>query len=106
MDLTTLQAFRQEVYACFERAGDALFNTIDGLITESQAKSFPELSLSPSFSRSWSSLYKAFQRGRLDRKLLQDIFLKYMLPSERDERLVLGIDATPIERPFSETSPD
>jgi hypothetical protein len=49
MDLTTLQEFRQEIYNSFERAGDSLFNTIDALISESQAQSFPELSLSAFF---------------------------------------------------------
>ncbi len=67
MDLTTLQEFRQEIYNSFERAGDSLFNTIDALISESQAQSFPELSLSPFFLRSWSSLYKAFKRGQINR---------------------------------------
>src|SRR5437763_16539161 len=68
MDLTTLQEFRQEIYNSFERAGDSLFNTIDALISESQAQSFPELSLSPFFLRSWSSLYKAFKRGQINRE--------------------------------------
>ena len=66
MNLTTLQAFRHAIYECFERAGDALFNTIDALLTEDQARSFPELSLSPSFPRRWPSLYEAFEDGRID----------------------------------------
>jgi hypothetical protein len=40
MNLTTLQEFRQEIASCFERAADGLFNTIDALITETQAQSF------------------------------------------------------------------
>jgi hypothetical protein len=59
MNLTTLQQYREEVYGCFDRAGDSLFNTVDALITESQAKSFVELSLSPFFERKWPSLYEA-----------------------------------------------
>lgn len=106
MDLTTLQEFRQEIYTCFEQAGDALFNTVDALISESQAQSFPELSLSAFFLRSWSSLYKAFKRGSINREKLQNIFIKYIPDSSEERRLLLGIDATPIERPFSETSPD
>lgn len=106
MDLTTLQEFRQEIYTSFERAGDALFNTVDALISESQAQSFPELSLSAFFLRSWSSLYKAFKRGSINRERLQNIFIKYIPDSSEERRLILGIDATPIERPFSETSPD
>jgi hypothetical protein len=106
MDLTTLQEFRQEIYTSFERAGDSLFNTVDALISESQAQSFPELSLSAFFPRSWSSLYKAFKRGSINREELQNIFIKYIPLPFTEKRLILGIDATQIERPFSRTSPD
>ena len=106
MNVTTLQQFRQEVYACFGKAADALFNTVDALISESQAQSFPELSLSEFFPRSWSSLYKAFKRGSINPKLLQDTFIKYLVMPSLTKRLIIGIDATPIERPLSETSPD
>ncbi len=37
------------MYGCFSRAVDALFNTVDALVTETQVHSFPELSLSPFF---------------------------------------------------------
>src|SRR5215470_7030832 len=80
MNLNTLQGFRHEVYGCFTRAADALFNSVDALLTETQAQSFPELSLSP-----W--------------------FVRYLLAAE-GERLWLGIDASSIERPQSKTSPD
>jgi hypothetical protein len=103
MDITTLSHIREEIYRSFDRARDALFNTVDALIAETQAKSFAELSLSPFFMRKWPSLYEAFEDGRIDRKRLREIFLKY-LPTE--SRLILGADATPIERPFSRTSPD
>jgi DDE superfamily endonuclease len=106
MDLTTLQEFRQEIYTSFDRAGDGLFNTVDALISESQAQSFPELSLSAFFPRSWSSLYKAFKRGCINREGLQNIFIKYIPTPSAGKRLILGIDATQIDRPFSQTSPD
>jgi hypothetical protein len=106
MDLTTLQEFRQEIYTSFERAGDGLFNAVDALISESQAQSFPELSLSAFFPRSWSSLYKSFKRGCINRERLQNIFIKYIPTLPVEKRLILGIDATKIDRPFSHTSPD
>ena len=106
MNLTTLQNFRQEICSCLERERDALFNTVDALISESQAQSFPELCLSPFFSRGWSSLYKAFTRGRVSRERLQETFLKYLPHADGEKRLILAIDATPIGRPFSRTSPD
>jgi hypothetical protein len=106
MDLSTLQAFRQDIYECFLRAKAALFDTIDALISETQAKSFAELSLSPFFQRKWPSLYEAFEDGLIDEKRLQEVFVKYLPPPSLLKRLVLGIDATPIPRPDSVTSPD
>jgi hypothetical protein len=106
MDLSTLQQFRHDIYQCFKRAPDALFDMIDALITETQAKSFPELSQSPFFQRKWPSLYEALQDGKIDEKMLQEVFIKYLpMPSE-GKRWILGIDATKIERPFSPTLRD
>ena len=106
MNLNTLQAFRHEVYGCFERAADALFNTVDALLTETQAQSFPELSLSPYFQRRWGSLYEAFEDGRIDQQRLRQVFVRYMSQPANGERLWLGIDATSIERAQSKTSPE
>src|SRR5437763_16765180 len=106
MNLNTLQQFRHEVYDCFERAADALFNTVDALLTETQAQSFPELSLSPYFQRRWCSLYEAFEDGRIDQQRLRQVFVRYVGQPVEGERLWLGIDATSIERPESQTSPD
>jgi hypothetical protein len=106
MNLNILQDFRQEVYGCFDRAADALFNTVDALLTEMQAHSFPELSLSPLFQRRWCSLYEAFEDGRIDQERLRRVFVKYLLRPVEGERVWLGIDATSIERPESQTSPD
>ena len=103
MDLTTLQQYREEIYGCFDRAGGALFNTVDALLVETQAKSFVELSLSPFFERKWPSLYEAFEDGRIDEKRLRELFIKYLPP---EGRLIMGTDATHIERPCSRTSPD
>ena len=89
-----------------KRAKDALFNIVDALIAETQAQSFPELSLSPYFERQWHSLYEAFEDGRIDHKSLQKVFIKYLPAPSRGKRLIVGIDATQIERPFSVTSPD
>jgi DDE superfamily endonuclease len=106
MNLNTLQGFRHEVYSCFERAADALFNTVDALLTETSAHSFPELSLSPFFERRWCSLYEAFEDGQIDQTRLCQVFVRYLLRPVDGERVWLGIDATSIERPQSKTSPD
>lgn len=108
MNLTTLQTFRQGVYKSFRRGADALFNTVDALLTEPTAQSFAELSLSPSFERSWSSLYEAFEDGRIDRDQLQRVFMEHLplAPSGSGQRLLLAIDASGIARPQSKTSAD
>jgi hypothetical protein len=106
MDFTTLQAYRNEVYATFKRAGGALFNTIDALIAETEAKSFPALTQSPFFERRWHSLYEAFHDGRIDIQSLRKTFIKYIPATKPGKRLILGFDITQVERPFSDTSPD
>ena len=49
MDLSILQLYRHEIYRCFQRAKAALFDTVDALLAETQAQSFPQLSQSPFF---------------------------------------------------------
>lgn len=67
MDYTILQWFRHELYHCFTRAADALFDLADALLTEPAARSFVELSQASSFQRTWPSLYQALQDGQIDR---------------------------------------
>ena len=106
MNSTTLRQFRHEIYDCFQRAKDALFNTVDALITETQAQSLPELSQSPWFQRHWSSVYEAFEDGRIDRKHLQAVFARYLPTPQEGTRLWIGIDASNIARPAAQTSAD
>ncbi len=77
MNCNTLKEVRHAMYTCFSRAADALFNTVDALMTETQAHSFPELSQSPFFERRWSSLYEAFEDGRIDHERLRQVFATY-----------------------------
>src|SRR5438270_1552974 len=106
MNLNTVKEFRHAVYACFQRAGDALFNTVDALLTEDRAHSFPELSLSPHFERQWPSLYEAFEDGRIDEQRLKQVFATFLPHPERGRPLWVGIDTSGIARPGSVTSPD
>jgi hypothetical protein len=94
------------VYACLQRAGDALFEVADALLTDPSAQSLAELSLAPSFQRRWPSLYAAFADGRIDQQALGEVFARYLpLPAD-GERLWLGIDGSPIQRPESKTARD
>jgi len=50
MHFNTLERVRQQMYESFERSAGALFNLCDALLSESQARSLAELSLSPCFT--------------------------------------------------------
>src|SRR5689334_16176908 len=75
-------------------------------MTETEAKSFPEVSQSLWFERKWSSLYKAFQRGRIDEKRLCEVFARYLPYQKSNTWLWLGIDTSSIARPEAVTSAD
>src|SRR5438105_11177314 len=95
MNLNTLNAFRHAVYGCFKQAGDALFNTVDALSSETAAHSFPELSLSPLFERRWPSLYEAFEDGQIDAQQLRQVFVQFApLPSRGSTSFWASIPAT------------
>lgn len=106
MNLNILKEFRHAIYGCFERAGDALFNTIDALLTEDRARSFPELSLSPYFERRWPSLYEAFEDGRIDEARLKRVLAAYLPRPVAGQFLWTGVDTTGIARPRARTSAD
>ena len=65
MNSNTVRQFRYDIYDCFERGKDALFNTVDALMTETSAKSLPEVTQSLWFERHWSSVYEGFKEGKI-----------------------------------------
>lgn len=106
MDTTTLAAFRRDVYHCFTRASDALFEVADALLTAPQPRAVIELSQAPGFRRGWPSLYAAFRDGQIDRAALRRLFARHAPAPAPGERLVLGLDTSPIHRPEAATSAD
>lgn len=106
MNLNTLKTFRQEVYGCFGQAKDAMFNTVDALLTEDRARSFPELSLSPLFERQWPSLYEGMEDGEIDQKRLREVFTTFLPHASAGQALWVGIDVSGIARPRSVTASD
>ena len=77
MNLNTLNEFRHGMYHCFGNAKDALFNLVDALCSEAGASSFPELSCSPFFERTWASLYEALEDGQIDAERLRQLFVDF-----------------------------
>ena len=106
MNFTIVNQFRHEIYDCFVKAKDALFNMIDALMTETDARSFPDLSQSPYFERRWPSLYEAFEDGRIDESRLREMLARYLPTPQEGTWLWIGIDASSIARPAAVTSAD
>lgn len=101
-----LADFREQLYGCFVKAGDALFNIVDALLSETAARSLAELSLSSFCTRGWGSIYQGLQQADIDRPHLQRLFAMHAPRPEEGKRLVLGIDASSIARPCSKTGRD
>ena len=106
MNVNTLKEFRHAVYASFKRAGDALFNTVDALSSETAAHSFPELSQSPFFERKWPSLYEALEDGKIDAKQLRQVFLQFAPLPGSGESVFLGVDTSNLYRKEAKTVAD
>ncbi|MGN7614445.1 transposase, partial [Magnetococcales bacterium HHB-1] len=109
--------FRRKLHESFPNAGDALLSLIDAIAGNRDAKSPTALSLSPLFSRGYSSLHDAvdkFSSGNdgtdsqriKDRKNRLRILAEFIpRPKERHFFLV-GTDVTPAPRRFARTLPD
>lgn len=107
MNFNTLEQVRQQIYACFERRADALFQLTDALLGESQAKSLAELSLSPNFPQKWTSVYAALQDGRINIEQIRATLVAALLAEKPEDELVwIAVDGSNIARPDAGTSED
>jgi hypothetical protein len=106
MNLNTLKEFRHGVYGCFGNAKDALFNLVDALSSEAGARSFPELSLSPFFERTWASLYEALEDGQIDAEHLREVFLQCAPLPKPGQFVFLGVDTSNLYRSEADTAAD
>ncbi len=107
MHFNTLQQVRQQMYGCFERSADALFNLSDALLSQPQARSLPELSLSVFFQRRWPSVYEALQDGRINVERLRAVFVQALLESKpADEPIWMGLDSSGMQRLEAKSSRD
>jgi len=107
MHRNTLEQVRQQMYRCFERSGDALFNVSDARLRESQARSLPELSLSVFFERHWPSVYEALQDGRINVERLREVFVQGLIEGKpADEPIWVDIESSSMERLEAKSSRD
>ena len=105
MNLNTMMQVRHQIWQCFTQSRDALFELADALTSEAGARSLPELSLSASFRRKWSSVYEALADGRIDTQRWSSIWTQALL-ANHEGPVWMSVDATSIPRPEAETSPD
>jgi hypothetical protein len=106
MDCTKFTHFRRDIYACFTRAAAALFDLSDALLTDHTATSFIALSQAPCFQRRWPSLYAALRDGQIDHAALTRTFVAALPCPPVGQRLLLGLDTSPIRRPDAVTARD
>lgn len=107
MDMTTFRHCRHDISNCVHRANDALFNTIDALLTQSAARSCPDMSHSLWCERTWSSLDEAFQDGRIDEHGVRDVVRRSLpIASSVGTWVWRGMDTRSITRPEAITAAD
>jgi hypothetical protein len=100
--LARLGHFRTELYACFARRADALFELGDALLCAPAVTSVAQLSLEPSHRRGWGSAYDALASGRINIDRLRDLLVA-TLPDT--DPLVFAVDVTTWPRCDAECSP-
>ena len=61
--IAQFQDFRNKIYKCFSSCSDACMDLLDALAGNTDANSIAELSLNPSFQRSYNSIYKAIKES-------------------------------------------
>ena len=99
-----LVQFRAELYGCFGKWADTLFELSDAaLCSPSPVGSVPSLSLEPVFRRSHGSLYKGLALGEIDGERLSRLLVEH-----RPEHgpLIFAVDASTWERCDAECSPE
>ena len=96
--------FRQSLHQCLNPWGDALFELCDAVLcSPHRVDCVPALSLEPEFRRSHGSLYKALERGGVDKERLRRLLIAH-----RPEGWppVFALDASTWARRDAETSPE
>lgn len=98
--------FRADVYGTFQKRADAVFELIDALSSDTQARSPVELSLSPFFRHQYSSIYDGLNGWQYDAAALEAVLLQALPEPEPGGFRLWGLDETPRRRQYAYTLED
>jgi hypothetical protein len=99
--LTQLQQFRAALYHTFMHRADAVFELMDALAGDTQARTPVELSLSPLFQRQYPSIYDGLDGWRYDEPAVKEWLLHVASRLEHGDFRLIGVDHTPKPRPYA-----
>ena len=102
-----LTGFRGELYRCFARRRDALFEACDAVLCRPErVHMLAELSLEPECRRGHGALYDAVNAGQVQVARLRRALAALPLPRWDDGRIRLDADVSNWLRPEAATCPD
>ncbi len=82
----SLDAFRTDRYACFDRRADALFELVDAARTAGPQLSLAHLRLETVHRRGWGSLYAALRHSEIDLARLRGLLDHHPVDVDRPEQ--------------------
>jgi len=106
INATKFTQFRQEVYQNFSRLEDASMDLIDALCSTPNARSVPELSLSPYYRREHTSIYKAIEKSEMKKSPLHSLAASLIPSPKKRSFWLFALDATPQKRQFARSLTD
>jgi hypothetical protein len=102
-----LTVFRGELYRCFARRADALFEVADAVVCKAdRVHMLAELSLEPECRRGHGGVFDAVSAGRVQVARLRVALAGLRLPAWEDGRIRLAVDVSNWLRPEAEASPE
>ena len=102
-----LAGFREQLYRCLTRRGDALFCLAEAVLCAGgRVSDLARLSLVPEFGRGHGALYDGLNEGRAEFARLRACLSGLPLPAWPDGRIRLAVDVSAWLRPDAEASPE
>lgn len=103
---TELEQFRLTLYQNFTNRADTVMELVDAISSKADAQAVVEYSLAPSFRRSYSTLFKAINKVRLEPLVLAHTVAPYLPQPKQWPFWLLMVDVTPYPRPYAKTLED